>query len=382
MPDYLKSSLGGGRLLAIIAAVALVIVGGLVVYVSLPDGPGDDSPLANAHYSKKLFPRTGSPLVGVNYTHYSFPGCQFPGRRELSDTAILTNYHEDGVRNKVHRQLFEMRRNGATSLRTIIWHMTDPGRQRWGPVPSAGGKLGEPYRTNLMHYAREVRRYGFARLTIAFGPRASNDPRSPRAPGHPSYDPAKFEENWRFIQDVRSIVKRYGPRKTRFDILNEGAVSKYAPRSRIATVRKYLRDMYTRYVRTFGNRDVSVSVIPARYSQDRGNRLQSLISTLNSTRLGAPRWFDLHIGYTAGEAEHSLRNSQAVLRRNGLPARIVVGETAYNDRRIARVIRRFRNEGGRVEEVNSWYIRRTKKCNVSPPYKVKAYRKVLLRGGD
>lgn len=391
MPGHQKPSFGAGRLLAVSAIAALVILAAMTIYISLPDGSGDDSPLANgpggdsplaaAHYDKKRFPRTGSPLVGVNYTHYDFPGCQFPGRGSgLSDTAILTNYHEDGVREKVHRQLYEMRRNGVSSLRTVIWHMTDPGRQRWGPVPSAGGTLGEPYRSNLVNYAREVRKFGFARLTIPFGPRAANDPRNPRAPGQISYDPSKFEENWRFIQDVRSIVKRYGPRRTRFDILAEGAISSYAPRSRLTLVRRYLREIYTRYVRKYGNRDVTVSVIPARYRQDRGGRLQNLINILNSTGMGQPRWYDLHIGYTANEADHSLRDSQAVLRRNRLSQPITVGETAYNDRRIARVIRKFRRDGGqRIEEVDSWYVRHTKKCNVSPPYRVKAYRKELVR---
>jgi hypothetical protein len=383
LPSYRKLSPGARRALLVAAFIALLSVAAMTVYVSLPDGPGDDSPLANAHYDKERFPRIRSPLVGVNYTHYDFPGCQFPGRPPgLSDTGILTNYHEPGVRNKVHRQLYEMRKNGVSSIRTVIWHMTDPGQQRWGPVPSAGGTLVEPYRSNLVNYVREVRRFGFARLTIPFGPRASNDPRNPRAPGQVSYDPAKFEENWRFIQDVRSLVKRHGPRWTRFDILAEGAVSSHAPRSRFTRVRNYVREMYTRYVRQFGKGDVTVSVIPARYSTDRGNRLQNLISVLESTGMGQPRWYDLHIGYTAVEADHSLRNSDAVLRRNRLSQPIVVGETAYNDRRIARVIRKFRGDGGRrVQEVISWYVRWTKKCNVSPPYRVTAFKRELLRRG-
>jgi hypothetical protein len=382
LPNYLRPLHGTRRVLLICGLLALLTLG-LVLYVTLPRGTGDDPPLANAnaHYSKRHFPRIGSPYVGVNYTHYAFPGCQFPGRGGgLSDTAILTNYQEDGVRDLVHRQLLRMRKNGVSSLRTVIWHMTNPARQRWGPVPSSGGTLGEPYRSNLIDYVREVRRFGFARLTIPFGPRGSNDPRSPRVPGQPSYNPAKFNENWHFIQDVRSIIKRYGPKRTRFDLLAEGAVSSYAPSDRIRRVQSYIRRLYSNYVRTFGKRDVTVSVIPARGSGDRGNRLQNLIDTFDATGLGQPRWYDIHIGYTPGEASHSLRNSDAVLRRNHLSQPFTVGETAYNDPRIARVIKRFRRDGGRrVQEVDSWYVRWTKKCNVSPPYRVSAFRKELVR---
>jgi hypothetical protein len=369
------------RLLLFCAPIALLSLGAITLYVSLPRGAGDDPPLANAHYSKKHFPRIGSPLVGVNYTHYDFPGCV--SRGQGTDTGILNNYHQDGIRNQVHRQLFQMRKNGVTSLRTVIWHLSEPlSRHQWGPLPSAGGTLREPYRSNLIDYVREVRRFGFARLTITFGPRESNNPRSPVGPGGRKYDPAKFEENWRFIQDVRSIVKRYGPRKSRFDLLSEGAVADFAPRDRIRRVTAYVRKMYTNYVRKFGKQDVTVSVIPARSILDGGNRLQNLINALNSTSLGQPRWYDVHIGYTPSEAAYALRNTDAVLRRNRLSQPLVVGETAYNDPRIARVIKRFRRDGGRrIQEVNSWYIRWTKKCNVSPPYKVNAFRKELVRRG-
>lgn len=378
MSSYLKPKREGGLLL-VAALIALLSFGAMtVLYVGLRKGASDDPPLANARYSKEQFPRIGSPLIGVNYAHYAFPGCVSHGRG--TDTGILDNYHEDGIRDQVHGQLFQMRKNGVTSLRTVIWHLSELGRRHfWGPVPSAGGTLREPYRSNLIDYVQEVRRFGFARLTITFAPRESNNPRSPTRPGGPEYDPAKFDENWRFIQDVRSIVKRYGPRDTRFDLLSEGAVANYAPKDRIRRVMPYVRRMWTNYVRKFGKRDVTVSAISARSILDWGNRLQNLINALKSTGLGQPRWYDIHIGYTPSEAEHGLRDSDAVLRRNHLSQPVVVGETAYNDRRIARTIRRFRrSHRRRIEEVDAWPTRWTKRCNVSPPYRVNAYRQELV----
>jgi hypothetical protein len=362
-----RDALHRARSLPIPIIVVVLAILAVAIYGSLPRNGDDSGPFAGAHYSQKRFPRIGSPLIGANYTHYDFRGCGF------SDTAILRRYHIGSVRSKVHRELFSMRKNGVATLRTIIWHTTDASRQFWGPVSSAGGRLGEPYRSNLVNYLREVKKYGFVRLTIAFGPRGANNPRGL------GYDPAKFTENWRFIQDVRSLVKRYGPRVSRFDLLNEGAPSSHAPKDRVFRVARYVRNVYTHYVRTFGKSDVTVSVIPAKHSPDKGNRLQNLINILRGTGLGQPRWYDLHIGYTPSEAEHALRDSDSVLRRNSLSQPVIVGETAYNDRRIAQVIEKFVNESGRrIVEITPWYLRWTKKCNVDPPYSVGAYRRELV----
>jgi hypothetical protein len=276
-------------------------------------------------------------------------------------------------RNVVHRQLYRMRRNGVTSLRLIVWHMTDPRRQIWGPVSSAGGRLAEPYRTNLTRYVTEVRKFGFKRLTIAFGPRGPNNPRET------VYQPGKFDENWRFLQDVRSIVKAHGPRSTHFDLLNEGAPSSYAPRSRFTRVSRYVANMYRHYVNRFGRSDVTVSVITPRTPVDKGRRLQNLINIFNSTGLGQPRWYELHIGYNYGEAIQGLRDTDSVLNAKRLSQPIVVGETAYSDRGVASALKRFkRSSSRRIGEVLQWYLRHTKKCNVPPPYSARRYRKELV----
>jgi hypothetical protein len=68
-----------------------------------------------------------------------------------------------------------------------------------------------------------VRAAGFKSLTLDFAPQYPNDP------VEDGYDPAKFEENWSFIRDVRPVVKQYGPPLTRIDLLSEGAPSSYQP---------------------------------------------------------------------------------------------------------------------------------------------------------
>jgi hypothetical protein len=162
---------------------------------SAPEFPSSD-------YAQNRFPTTtGRPLLGVNYTHHGFRDCSFNG------TGILRTYSNPGVAEKVHSQLYRMRKAGIATIRTIVWHMTDAAAQTWGPVSSAGGRLGEPYRTNLIRYLTEIRRFGFARLTISLGPQQSQNPLLL------AYDPRSFAENWRFIKTIRGLLKRYS-RKT------------------------------------------------------------------------------------------------------------------------------------------------------------------------
>ena len=169
---------------------------------------------STSDYRQTRFPRTtGRPLLGVNYTHHSFRRCS------LNGTGILRTYSNPGVAQKVHAQLYRMRKAGVQTIRTIVWHMTDAAGQSWGAVSSPGGRPGEPYRTNLIRYVSEIRKFGFARLTISFAPQQAGNPLLG------AYDPRRFRENWQFIRSIRSLLKRYGPEDTRIDLLNQGAPS-------------------------------------------------------------------------------------------------------------------------------------------------------------
>jgi hypothetical protein len=301
-------------------------------------------------------------LIGTNYSHFAFPNCSWAG------TGVLAYYRQDDGREKVHRQLGAMRRDGIESLRTVIWHLTDASQQSWGPVPSAGGGLLEPYRSNFIDYLSEVRRYRFARLTLSFAPMWTNDPFMP------NYDPAKFTENWHFIESVRKLAREYGPPDVRFDLLNEGAPSNYLSRGAIRHVTAYLRKMYSDYVRAFGDRDVTVSAIPAADPNDHGDRLQNLIDIFASTHFGQPRWYEIHIDTGPHKARYALQNSNSVLRRNGLRQPLAIGEAPYDDVGIAEVIRDFARGSRPIREILEWPKGADMRCNVSPPYRDEAYR--------
>jgi hypothetical protein len=247
-------------------------------------------------------------------------------------------------------------------------------------VSSAGGKLHEPARSNLINYVKEVKRFGFSRLTVAMGPQWTNAP-FPKELYEGRYDPAKFGENWRFLRSVRSVAKRYGPRDTRIDLLNEGAPSDYLAPDLLRQRKRYVGGFYKRYVKAFGNRDVTVSTIAPREPKDKADRLQNLINIIRSTGEPPPRWFDIHIGYDAPKASYGLQNSDAVLSRNGLRQPLVVGETAYGSSGVAGAIRQFSEQSRRpVNEVSPWHLFSERGCNVPPPYRPEPYRSKLERG--
>jgi hypothetical protein len=143
-----------------------------------------------------------APLIGVNYNHFAFPDCS------LDDTGIVLTYEEPGVRTTVRHQLAAMRAAGIQTLRLLLWHVTDAGDMRWGVVSSRGGRIAEPYRSNLIHYLSDVRKAGFEQLTLAFAPQGAHMPLGG------FYDPATFVENWEFVRDVRPLLKEFGPAST------------------------------------------------------------------------------------------------------------------------------------------------------------------------
>lgn len=297
----------------------------------------------------------GLPLVGVNYAHVSLAGCDF------TDRGIIRN--GNAYRPLIAQQLAAMRASGIEALRMIVWNMHDATGQRWGVVDSAGGRLRPAARNNLAWFLTQVRKDGFKEFEAAFSPQWTNDP-----DGWPTsnWDPSLFNENWRFIQDVRSVVKRYGPPITHFDLLNEGAPSDYAAPIE-QQLEDYIAQMYTRYVNAYGNGDVTVSTIGDAADQ---TRLANLIDVLRSTGKPLPTWFEIHP--YVGSILATLQAIDATMAAKGVTEPISVGETYYDDQEAADDISAFVGSSSRsLTEALSWPDQRGDACSsgVSPPYR-------------
>jgi len=306
--------------------------------------------------------------LGVNYTNYAFPHCSLEG------TGILRTLGRPGPSEIVSSQLRAMRRAGVTSIRLLIWFTANPSGQSWGVVGSAGGSAGG-FRTNLGRFAHEVRAAGFGRLTIAFGPRGAN------SPFQDDFDPALIDQDWQFIKAVRAIVTRDGPPSTRFDLLNEGAPSRYLKSSIRAQVDRYILRIYRSYVRRFGRTDVTVSAVGAKSPLDQGNRLDNLVTLLRQANLPLPTYFDVHANFGAAGVSHAVADAERQLAAAGLHTPLVIGETAYDDAAVGRTLRAaLTRYSGSIEEIDEWYLRPGNSCPVDPPYTVRAYRHAFDEG--
>jgi hypothetical protein len=230
--------------------------------------------------------RVASPLIGANYTHYVNPGCSL-------DYGIITHYDWPGVRRRVRAQLAAMRTAGIQSLRLLLWYMSDATGQNWGIVSSGGGRLAQPYRSNLIDYLSDVRQSGMEQLTLAFGPTWTNDPLGS------NYDPAMFGEDWAFVREVRPLLKRYGPPSTRVDLMSEGAPPSWLGPAALAQDEGWITRMWSNYVDTFGSADASFSSVGADGSYDTTDRIQNLIDALHASGRPLPSWFDIHPAYDA-----------------------------------------------------------------------------------
>lgn len=352
-PHRFRGAVHAAFLFAALLAIAVVI-------------QTEHTPAASRGTAPTAAPSHDSVLVGVNYTNYAFPHCSFEG------TGILRTLGRSGPSKVVSSQLHAMRRAGVDSIRMLIWFTADPAGQSWGVVASAGGPRRE-FEDNLLRFAREVRAAGFARLTIAFGPRGAN------SPFQSAFDPALLGQDWRFIAAVRSIVTPNGPARTRFDLLNEGAPSRYLKPNIRAQVDRYILFVYRRYVRRFGGTDVTVSAVGASSPIDRGDRLENLVALLRGAKLPLPQFFDVHanfgpsaVGYAVADAEHQL----AAVGLSSTP--LVIGETAYDNAAVGEALRAsIRHHPRSIEEVDEWYQRPGHSCPIDPPYSVRAYRRAL-----
>jgi F5/8 type C domain len=310
------------------------------------------------------------PLIGAGYTHFWNPDCSLDG------TGIVE--FGNGARTRIKRQLAAMRAAGIESLRLIMWNQHDPTGQTWGVVPSATGRLVEPYRSNFIAYLKDVRAAGFKQLTIAFGTQGPNSPLlyGPSGITDSGYDPSLFEENWRFIQDVRSLVKKYGPASTHFDLASEDVPGPADDPALAKIADDYVTHMYRNYVDAFGNQDVTVAFVGVVGPEDAAGRVRKLVADLRASGRPLPTYFDIHPSY-APRVLDELRAVDAALTDEGVSQPLVIGEEAYDDPAVAHAIATYEATSSRpINEVIEWPLTADRPCkdiSVSAPYRADAY---------
>jgi len=242
-------------------------------------------------------------------------------------------------------------------------------------ISSAGGRVSEPDRSNLIRFVSDIRAAGFKRLTISFGPQWTNDPVGSYLPDgtiEDHWDPAKLDENWSFIADVHRLVKPYAPADTVFDILSEIPPSSYQPAWAITRLDEYIGTIWSRYAQTFGLGDAVISIAGAN-GQD-ADRVRGLVDTLRSIGVGYPADLELHTDWSSPATYDELVAVDRLLTENDIPSPLVFGEASYENAGVASDIARFESQSSRpVEEVFEGFQNYSGGPCASPPYRADAY---------
>jgi len=271
-----------------------------------------------------------SPLLAGGSNHFFYrvdPSLDSVFCRETF--GIIANYHRHlgeglGVRDIVQRQLAAMHGRGQRGVRVPILHSRGafPG---YTQLDSAGGKLNDQQRDNLLDFIADIGDAGFQQVLIGFFPQEANKPESWGRQWHEDL----FEENWQLIlslhDDIVATAKAHGVEDIRFDLLNEGAP---LTEQMQGSLDDYLLRLWQNYNETFGKWDtVGFSMIGWQVE-----RYHNLLSIYEKSGYGRPPLYQVHFydDFRAGfEALDAAMNE-----RNDLTPWII-GETYYDDASVA-----------------------------------------------
>jgi hypothetical protein len=257
----------------------------------------------------------------------------------------------------------------------LLWFQTDTTGHTWGTITSRGGRLSEPWRSNLIRFASDIRTAGFERFTVAFGPQWSNDPIGIYGPTgliDDPWDPGKLEENWSFIKDAHGIVKGHGPAMSVFDVFSEGAISSYA--ENIPRLEAYTKEIWGRYTRAFGADDGTISVIGKGGPAEAADRARNLVEVLRKGGLPLPGWIEVHPDFDGPSVLAGLRALDVTLDELGVAQPFVLGEMSYENDGVAAAVAEFmRTSTRRVIELFEWPQTVEGGSCPSAPYRANAY---------
>jgi hypothetical protein len=273
----------------------------------------------------------------------------------------------------VREQLFAMHASGLTSIAVGVNYSVDPGHLfdgHGGAVTvQSDGTLGEPYRSRLIQLLKDAKDAGFTELTMRFQAHGPNSPEPWTSGGYEDdWNPALYTVDWHLIQDVRALVKQYGPAQTHFDIMAEGPPSDYARTVVGPRIDEFMTRLYTDYEQAYGNGDVFFSAI----GDDTG-RLAHEIQDFLAAGDPMPQWWGLDPEYTVSGITTDLQRADAKLREYGLGGSIVLEETAYESPEIAAAIVAYNSTATHpVVQIEEYPNLGTPQC-VASPFTANAY---------
>jgi hypothetical protein len=310
--------------------------------------------------------------LGMNYSWWRFAlkspaECKARPASVFHGNWIVDQYHSPEVRQTVRDQLRAMRAGGFTRLRTLIFHRRPINDQLSGALLSATGDLSPRDRKNIGEFVGDIARAGYRGLEIGFGFVEQNSLFCRKQDWGDCFEPARIEENWRFISQIADTANAAaGAMTLRFDLQNEGCP---APSMRAAAVRNaahYLTTIAARFQARFG----PIWLISCADSP-RAQRATLMADQLGQAAL-SPRFIEIHTYRTdAARVFEALDGADALAQR--LDASLILGEMRYHSAEQNAIVRDWlqRRPRSRLREVYQWPLRDpSSKCHMDsgPPF--------------
>ncbi|MEZ5465183.1 MAG: hypothetical protein R3F22_08190 [Lysobacteraceae bacterium] len=297
--------------------------------------------------------------------------------------AILTDYHQPGVRPQVLDTMAAMRAAGQQRVAVVIFHArgdnNPDGLVNELVLDSTGGTLNKQYITNLTRLLQDIRDAGFHELLLRFAPQWINNPQDWE--GNGGWNQSLFDENWALIQKLHPVVAANGM-PYRIDLGVEGL-----PRARIIAGHviadqpdneewsDYAQRLWENYVNAYGKADSigfsSVSGPDLEKADARVEHLRTIYRVNGSVELPPVIGVDLYAAGGISEGQFFSKWSQELDQEGLGDLPIIVPEVYYNDAVAADDIQAAMTATGRaVPYLLQWPLERDEGCYPGDPVSV------------
>ncbi|HEX5455293.1 MAG TPA: hypothetical protein VFX06_16005 [Stellaceae bacterium] len=291
--------------------------------------------------------------------------------------ALIAHYNDPQVRGAAIDDLGDLRRAGASVVRTVFWvsqaadvSLNKSASPR-GPLArmiARNGILPEQYPKNLARFAADVQQAGYKLLVVVFGNQGRSAPHC-RSAGRwgECYDPAYDARTWSAMAEMIRAVKTESLPRLRvvFDIAGEYCFANKPKMLVERNAEHYVRYMTARYHETFGDHNYIVSCLAGAHQAALAEAAIPYSAAFLSRLSPKPAFFDLHVYLNSpAPIEQVLVAADAAARRLGVP--LIIGETFANNVVLFDVIKHMRaaNRLDSLQDILVWPLRMGSKCSI------------------
>ncbi|MCB1560677.1 MAG: hypothetical protein KDI75_06240 [Xanthomonadales bacterium] len=298
--------------------------------------------------------------------------------------AILTDYHEPGVRPRVLDTLAAMFGAGQRRVSVIIFHAHGGRANPDGTVnelvlDSTGGMLDKQFIYNLKQLLADIDAAGFEEVLLRFAPQWINNPQGWKDDA--GFDEALFAENWSIVRNIRAEIAGSGI-SYRIDLMVEGL-----PRARIIAGQviadrpdneewtEYAQRLWEKYVDAFGTSDTigfsSVAGPDLKKVDARVEHLNTVYRVHGEIRRPDVIGVDLYPANGLDEGQFFTKWSEELDREGLTQLPIIIPEVFYDDATAAASLQSAMDQTRRaVPFLLQWPLQRGAGCYPGDPVTV------------